>query len=233
MGTKRIPESSLSVEQVGEEIIRRISEVAAAVPTVTLVWNDQETEVVKGNQYRASVWLHGPAMLELMSNAFRRLLKVAAETKTDLAGNPLDLAGKHIAKVRAARAKGKKTVYIVPTSDEDILGLPVNMDKSSAYINLITILSPAKMTVATGYRERYEAEYAESGKDPIYPALKISLVNPLERRKTSKGKAEEETEATGKTKATKATSKAGPTTEPSPAAPAPAPQAGNKTDTPK
>ncbi|MDB4897902.1 MAG: hypothetical protein JWN15_4164 [Firmicutes bacterium] len=150
-----------SVEQAKHNALSHVTED-------DLIWNDPETEVVKGNQYHSDLWVHGPANIELMASAYKMLLK----TNKSLTNQ--------VAKVRVARVRDTKYIIIKPTSPTDPNGIEVKQYQSSAWINAITVLGPAKLTVRTGYRERFVVENAPDD-FPGAPCLLVHLGKRVER----------------------------------------------------
>jgi hypothetical protein len=155
-----------------------------------LVLNSHDREIVKGNQTRSHVSLYSPAMLQLLSLAYQRLLKVG-----EMRGMKTDL----LLKVRAALRKSTRQVYIWPVDEDDPEGIPINnYDKGSAvWINLISLIGDTKLQVPTGYRDRYQATIARKDESPVGPALMFSLSRRISR--TLKPGKPDETTAAAKT----------------------------------
>jgi hypothetical protein len=164
----------------GQSAMERIKRPTFNVKPDEMILHDPTAETLRSNQYRSGGWLHGPAHLELFANTDRRLTKVANEL-----GDPCEF----VERVQAVRIKGTKLVYLWPTDKEDADGIEVKRYASSAWINLITLLGPANMTMETGYKHRYEINFAKP-EDHVYPALKIDLGRVLERRKEGSTKSE-------------------------------------------
>ena len=137
-----------------------------------IVYNNLSAEFQHGAQAGSYGWLHSPTMLELLSMADGRLTRVS-----DDRGKPV----RQVDKVRAAKTTGNKKVYLIPADDGDTDAIEVKRYDSSAFINLKSLLGPARLSVRTGFRERYAVGYA--GDDsPVGPALVIDLSKRLERR---------------------------------------------------
>lgn len=187
------------------------------------IWNDPEAEVVRGNQYHSDMWLHGPGNIELMASAYKMLLKA---NKTPITT---------VEKVRVARVRDTQYIIIKPTSPADPNGIEVKMYDSSAWINAITVLGPAKLTARTGYRDRFVVEAAPDD-FPGALALLIHLGKRVERvfegsKKNASGDTGSETKATKSTRSAKASGKPAEPTSAAPATPAtPTPPAANPSD---
>ncbi|HEY3366819.1 MAG TPA: hypothetical protein VGK74_17340 [Symbiobacteriaceae bacterium] len=147
--------------------------------------NSHEAEVVKGTQRPSSGKVVGPANLNLLKSADRRLTKISPTPVTQ------------VEKVRAAVGNGKKTVYIWPADDDDLEAIPVLRYKNGAWINLVTLLSPLNLTVPAGYSYRYAIKYAPEG-SPVWPALMFDLGKPLEKKLVKKKKKSAEKSAAKK-----------------------------------
>ncbi|HEY3364695.1 MAG TPA: hypothetical protein VGK74_06550 [Symbiobacteriaceae bacterium] len=137
-----------------------------------------EAEVVKGTAYQPGGWLHAPAQLELFAAADKRLTRVAA-----LGG----LNVKRVERVIPMLVKSTSLLVLKAAPMTDLTALPVNRYKgtSSAWANVISLLSEAGLTVETGYRERFEVAYVPAG-SPLWPGLVIDLSQPKERRREPK-----------------------------------------------
>lgn len=183
----------ISEHKVDEEPVRQsMHEAAVATQTAeggqvvsiprakadNVIFNSYDAEVVKGRKAPSSAWLHAPALLELLKTADDRLTRVSESRGATV---------RRVTMVRAAKVKGKRVVYIIPTSDEDPDGIPVSRYRSGAWINLITLLGPEKQAVPMGYRDRHAVEFAPEG-SPVGPALVINLARPLDRRTDKKGR---------------------------------------------
>ncbi len=167
------PAFNEQVVAAGQQALEKIKKPTINVKPDEAIYHDPQAEVLRANQYRSGGWLHGPAQLELFANTGKRLVKIQNEL-----GDP----GKVVHKVQALRVKGTKLIYIWPTDKEDATGLEVRLYDSTAWLNLITLLGPADLTVEPGVRERYEVNFSQPG-DHVYPALKLDLGNRLDRRK--------------------------------------------------
>jgi hypothetical protein len=141
-----------------------------------LVLNSHDREIVKTNQTRSHVTLYSPAMLQVLSLAYGRLLKVG-----EMRGMNTEL----ILKLRAALRKSTKQVYILPTDEDDIDGIPINGygygDGSAVWINLISLLGDTKLQVPTGYRDRFQAAIVDKPESPVGPALMFNLSRRISR----------------------------------------------------
>lgn len=142
-------------------------------------WNSRDTHVVKGRQYASDVWVIGPAQIELMASAYHKLVKLAETPGGEV---------RHVAKVRVGRVKGSKNILIRPTTDIDPDGLELKKVGSDWWVNAITILGPAKLTVQTGYRERFTVTEA-SEEVSAAPALQFNMGKPAARKVVSRKKA--------------------------------------------
>jgi hypothetical protein len=144
----------------------------ANITTDDLISIDPEAELRKGNQRESQGWMHGPGQLELLSTAYRRLVKLAGiKAKTPV---------NHLDKVKVKLVKGSKVVLIAPELNDVPDALPLNKYGSSAWVNLFELLAPARLTVETGWRERYPVRIAPEG-TPMGPCLLLDLTRHLER----------------------------------------------------
>lgn len=179
-----------------------------------VMYNDLSAEFLKGRQAGSYGWLHSPSRLELFSLADQRLTRVSDER-----GKPV----KQVDKVRAARTKNSKKIYLYPAEDGDTDAIQVKRYESGAFINLESLLGPARLTVRSGYRERYAIEFA--GNDsPVGKALVIDLSKRLERREEPDSKRTGKTAIKSKQASEPSTTGAGTATTaptPEPAKPAP------------
>ncbi len=150
-----------------------------------LIAPSTDGEILKGTANRSGGWLHAPANLELFSAADHRLSRIA---------EPGAVSRKKVERVHCRLVPNTKLLIIKPAAANDLTALPVNRyaKSSGAWINLITLLEEAGLSVETGYRERFDAAYIPSA-SPLAPGLVIDLGLPLERRaepvKKSKAKA--------------------------------------------
>lgn len=153
-----------------------------------LIQANPAAEVLKGTMRYSCGWLHGPAHLELLAAADRRLTRVA-----ELSG----MVVRKVERVRACLLRGTKVVVIHPVGDTDRTGEPVRRydGNSSAWINLFALLGENGLTVESGYKERYEVSYIPKN-SPFWPGLAIDLGQVKERRKKGDS-ASETTEQTG------------------------------------
>jgi hypothetical protein len=110
-----------------------------------------EAEVVIGAIKGPGGWLYSPANFELMVLGDKRLIKVA---------RALGAAVNRVDKVRAARPKNTKLVFITPTDDEDPDGIPVIKKGAHAWINLVELLTPLKLTVPMGQKQYFRVDFA-------------------------------------------------------------------------
>lgn len=154
-----------------------------------LILNDFQAEYQRATQYPSGCWMHSPANLEVFSLTIERLQRNAVQR---------GIEGK-VTKVRAAKLRNKKYIYIYATANDDPNGIQVNYQRYGAWINLITLLGPLKLTEKTGYRARYDLDYA--GEDsPVGPALVLNLGRRLERRQDWKSAKKSKTEGEKKSK---------------------------------
>jgi len=146
-----------------------------------LIPANPQSEVIKGSALPPSGWMHAPAHFEVYAAADKRLTKAA-----EMAG----IMVTKVDKVLAFLVQGTKIVVIKATHKNDPAGIPVNRyaGSSSAWINLITLLSEPGLTVPTGYREQYEVAFVPEG-SPLWPGLAIDLGSPKDHRREYKRKA--------------------------------------------
>jgi hypothetical protein len=166
----QVPENRNPKDEVAAAAQQAIEQVKkgalAGVTEDDLIWNDPEVEVVKGNQYHCDSWVHAPANIELLSSAYKLLLKTSKTTA--------------VAKVRVARVKGTKYIIIKATDPNDPNGIEVKLKESSAFINAVSVLGPARLSVRSGYKDRFVVELAPDD-FPGAPALLIHLGKRVER----------------------------------------------------
>lgn len=182
----------IATEEKEKQRQQSIAEVAASAHTAgtgavvpmpgtgstEVIYNSYDVELIKGRKAPSSAWLHAPAFLELLRTADDRLTRVS-----EMRGATV----RCVTKVRAAKVRGKRVVYIVPTHDEDPDGIPVRRYGAGAWINLVTLLAPAKQTVPKGYRDRYAVDFAPEN-SPVGPALMINLARPTDRKFAKKNR---------------------------------------------
>lgn len=154
------------------EAKEKVTSLTKAATNPKLIFNSYDAEITKGNQNESGGWMHAPAYLELFKAAVDRLAQVSRERGTTV---------RRVKHVRAALEEGSKKIWIFPTEQRDPDAIPVNYYRRKATINLITLLGQAKLTVETGYRERYALEFAPAN-CPVGPALEINMGRMLEHR---------------------------------------------------
>jgi hypothetical protein len=178
---KQVQEAAAAAKD--EVLSKKATEALLNLKEEELISADADAEVIKGNAKRPGCWIHSPAMVELFAAADKRLTRVA---------NWAGMSAKQVAKVHARLVKGTKLVLITPAPVEDLTAIPVHRYGSSAVFNLVNLLGEAGLTVATGYRERYDVAYVPK-ESPAWPALVIDLSQQKERRLEPPGKKESET----------------------------------------
>jgi len=144
---------------------------AAQEPTGRIITNQLSNTYQKSTQNDPGGWLHSAARLQMFSRADEDLTRAS-----ELRGRVV----KRVRKVRVAMVEGSKIVWVYPTEDEDVDGIPVRRYKSSVWVNLVTLLGPAKLTVRPGSRELYPLQLVENS--PVGPALEMDLSRMVERR---------------------------------------------------
>lgn len=139
-----------------------------------LIEPDPDAEIIKGNANNPGAWGHGPAQFELNAAADRRLAKCA-----DKGG----LGGNLVHRVHVTLIKDTKMVALRPAGPNDLTALEVKRfhGQSSAWVNLITLLAPAGLTIESGYRELFYTAYIPEG-SKLWPGIFIDLGRPLKRR---------------------------------------------------
>lgn len=159
-----------------------VLEILTNVKPDQLVTPVPDSEVVKGRAYRSAAWLYGPAMLELMAMADRRLTKVAG-----LEGS----SARRVERVKAMLIKGTKLLVVKAAPADDLTALPVTRytGGSSAWINLISLLGTAGLTVESNWKELYEVAFVPKS-SPLWPGLLINLGERKDRRSTAKKEGE-------------------------------------------
>jgi len=152
-----------------------------------------DREVVKGKARPANVVIHGPAQLEFSAISDNRLTRCAG---------PEHLEAKKVQRVYPKYLKSGKVIIIKPAPKTDLDATPVNRypGASGAWINVITMLSEAGMTVESGWRERYDVGIIPK-ESPFFPGLYIDLGKRKERRLEPKKLSEEEKAEKAKQKA--------------------------------
>lgn len=136
-----------------------------------LILNDFRADYLRASQYEPGGWLHGPAHMELFSAGVDRLQRNGAQR---------GIQGR-VTKVRAGKLKQQNLIYIYATTDNDPNGIEVNYQRYGAWINLVTLLGPLRLTERAGYRSRYNLDPMEQ--TPVGPALVLDLGRRLERRR--------------------------------------------------
>jgi hypothetical protein len=169
-----------------EEVLHQ--DVLAILKNVTpdqLVTVTHDPEVVKGTAYRPAAWFHGPATIQLMAVAVRRLNKLAG-----LQGK----SNRQVEKVQPTLIKGTRLLVLKPAPAEDMTAIPVvrYSGASNVWINLMTLLGPEGVTVETHWKELHPVVWVPK-ESPLHPGLLIDLgAQPKARRSTApkKGPAE-------------------------------------------
>lgn len=154
-----------------------------------VILNSLEAEYLKGTQKGHYCWNHTPAQIELLSAADQWLTKVSEQR-----GMPVT----EVTLVRVALVPAKKMLYIYPADENDPEGIQVNRWDSSAWINAITVLGPAKLTAKRGRRNLHAVMMAGE-ESPVGPALQINLARVIQS-KTEPVKSKAKTAAAAKAK---------------------------------
>jgi len=140
---------------------------------------DSLAEKYSANTNPSSGWMHARARLEIMAVADQRLTRIA---------NYMEIPGDLVERVHAELIKGTKLVVVKPALPNDFSALAVTRPGgSSAWVNLIDLLSPVNLTVKTGYKKLYTMNYVPEG-SPYYPALVINLAKVLDTKRFSASK---------------------------------------------
>ena len=178
------PSKEAEKEQApGEEVLHQnVLEALKNLSPDQLVTINPDTEVVKGKAYRSAAWLHGPAHLELLAMADKRLTKVANQ-----GGNSIN----RVVKVKSYLVKGTKLLILKAAPADDLTAIPVNRyaGASSAWINLIDLLAQEGLTVDSNWKELYEVAFIPKS-SPLWPGLLVDLSQKKDRRTIKKENAE-------------------------------------------
>jgi len=170
-----------------EPQVPKVPETQSIVPTPSdaghVIHNSLNYTYQKSTQNDPGGWLYSPARLQIFTMSDQDLTTVS-----ELRGRTV----KRVHKVRASMVAGGKTVWIYPAEDEDVDGITVSRSSSAVWINLVSLLGPAKLTVRPGSRELYPMTIDRQS--PVGPALALDLTRMLERR-NKKEKAESQTTA--------------------------------------
>lgn len=176
MATRRVPESDKASEQAAAALAKVVDEVVSRRVTGAtenaIIWHDEVTEVLRGNQYASGGWVHSPATIQIFK---------ATESRLDKLGVKYNLPEAQVTRVRACRIAGTKKIYIIPAAANDDTALEVIRNLKGAWINLYKLLVPGKLGVPSGYKERYDI--IEEDDSPVGPALLLDMSNRKERRK--------------------------------------------------
>lgn len=144
-----------------------------------------DAEVQKGNALPASVLVTGPAMFEFSALADDRLNTV---------GEDAGLTEKEVTRFSAEMIGNSKTMLIKasPGGNRTVFEVRRDKDGGGCTANLYELLGPRRLTVASGWRERFDVFSVPKG-HPYWPGLLIDLSSPTERFKaparTKKAKA--------------------------------------------
>lgn len=184
MASKQNPPGNTGAEQAAaaamESVLKQAADPVSNATTGKVTWNRLTTPYLTANMNPSGGWLFSPANLACFKSTEDDLNRLGSEV--------LDGIGE-VNKVRACLIDGTKRVCIVPTLDSDLDGIPVNKYSEQVWINLASLLLPAKIRVKAGYRERYNIVRVDNS--PVGPALLLDLERRVERRRvnsSSKGK---------------------------------------------
>lgn len=157
-----------------EFLSKRIHDALMNARPEDLIHPDPRAEIIKGGANPSGGWLHSPAHLELFAAADKRLTQVA-----ELGGQVV----KQVERVHAVLVKGSTVVVIQAAPSGDLSAIRVTRYDgfSAAWINLISLLGPARLLVETGYRERFDIGFVPEG-SILWPGLTFDLSQPQERR---------------------------------------------------
>jgi hypothetical protein len=161
-------------QSVPEALPQHLLDLLARSSLADLRGPAQDAIVQKGNALPASVLVTGPAAFEFSALAIDLLGKV---------GEDAGLAEKAITRFSAELIGTSKTVLIkaIPGANRTVFEL--TCDKSgTCSANLFKLLGPARLTVASGWRERYDVHMVPKG-HPYWPGLLIDLGRHTERLK--------------------------------------------------
>lgn len=134
---------------------------------------DSEAEVKKGTAGPATALVTGPAQFIFSALADQRLNKAGADsglTEKQVTCLTAEFIGKSKVLLIKPVAGGNRTVYEVHRSE----------GRNGCRFNLFNLLGPARMTVASGWRERYDVFSVPAG-TRFWPGLLIDLGSPTER----------------------------------------------------
>lgn len=175
------------------QLPKKLADLLASVTEKDLRGPATDAETLKGNVTTPGVWVHSPAVFKFSALAQRRLTKVArAASMGDI----------RVARVHAKFVGNSNTVLIKAADPLDLTAYPVGYYPGAAggVVNLYTLLGPARATVETGYRQRYDVYMVPKG-SPGWPGLLVDMDEPKERKKEPERK-KQEPSSTDKTKGT-------------------------------
>jgi len=170
---------------LSETVSKNMADLLLKAKEADLKGPAHDLEIAKGNAKPPTAWVTAPAKLELSALADRRLSKIAS-----WAGTPVKL----VARVHARIVGESKVLLLKPAPDSDRTATPVARyeGNSGAQLNLYDLLASHGLTIATGYRERFDVFYVPQG-SALWPGLVIDLGVVKERRAVRGKKKEAET----------------------------------------
>ena len=180
------PPVAAGAQGVNETLKRSMYDALMNTTWDQTISDEQYAEFRKGNEVEACVWLHGPAQLQVLALADRRLTNAA--NTMNLEKTPLE----YVEKVHGRLIPGTPYFVIRPARKGDLSATKVKRyeSDSSAWVNFINVLGPTQFRVESGWKERFAVANIPKG-SPLGDGIVIDLSAPLERRVARKSKDEE------------------------------------------
>lgn len=159
---------------LSETVNKHIADLLLKAKESDLKGPTHDLEIAKGNAKPPTAWVAAPGKLELSALADKRLTRIAS-----WAGMPVKL----VPRVHARIVGESKLLLLKPAPDSDRTATPVARyeGNSGSQLNLYDLLASHGLTVATGFRERFDVFYVPQGSD-LWPGLVIDLGAVKERR---------------------------------------------------
>ncbi|MDF2629831.1 MAG: hypothetical protein K0R39_3662 [Symbiobacteriaceae bacterium] len=134
-----------------------------------------EAEAQKGTTGPATALVTGPA---------RFLLSALADDRLNKVGTQAGLTEKQVTRLSAEFIGDSKVLLLraVEGGNRTVFEVRRPRNESGCRFNLFKLLGPARMTVASGWRERYDVFSVPQG-NKFWPGLLIDLGHPKERSK--------------------------------------------------
>ncbi|HEY3368083.1 MAG TPA: hypothetical protein VGK74_23740 [Symbiobacteriaceae bacterium] len=172
------------------QLPKKLADLLSSVTVKDLRGPESAAETLKGNTNTPNVWVYSPAVFKFSSLAQKRLTRVARQA---------GMQDTQVTRVHAQLIGDSNTVLIKPADALDLTAFenPNYRGVSGGVCNLFDLLGPARCTVETGYRQKYDVHMVPQG-SAFWPGLLVDLDDPRERKLLPKRK--KKSSSTGETK---------------------------------